>query len=217
MKNSKFLLFGTAVLFACNNPEQQTNSNTNRHITSNDTNIIRKSPEKMKEEDRSTFLTNAAIGGMMEVEASAKLLQHTEIDPAILKHAKMIRNDHIKANETLKRIAENYKFKLPTLLPQDKLAILKKMDELNDEAKGEFYLNLMLTEHNEAINLFNLAQNMDDKDISVFASKTLPVLRHHYQMTSDIKSKLLGSRSDVGDDVLKLSDKQKTNPAKNQH
>ena len=215
MKKINVLLASVAFLLSCGNAEKEQKAESATTITSNDTNIVKKSDQKMMEEDRTTFFTNAAIGGLMEVEASARLLETTKSNPQVVAHAEMIKKDHIKANEELKTIAHQENFTLPTVLPATKVQLLKQFDALNEEAKNEFYLNLMISEHNEAINLFGLAESMDDQAISTFAAKTLPVLRHHYKMTVDLKNSLLKNKKDQGDDVLKISNKKKENPAKN--
>jgi putative membrane protein len=215
MKKINILLANMVFLFACVNADKEQTTESATTITSNDTNIVKKSDQKMVEEDRRTFFTNAAIGGLMEVEASAKLLETTKSNPKVVAHAEMIKRDHQKANKELKQLAKDENFILPTVLPTAKLEQLKQFEALNDEAKNEFYLNLMIAEHNEAINLFGLAESMDDQNIANFATKTLPVLRHHYKMTVDLKNSLLKDKKDQGDDVLKISNKAKGNPAKN--
>jgi putative membrane protein len=215
MKKTNILLANIVFLFACVNADKEQATESATTITSNDTNIVRKSDKKMVEEDRNTFFTHAAIGGLMEVEASSKLLEASKSNPQVVAHAEMIKRDHQKANEELKSIAKAENFILPTVLPTAKLQQLKQFEALNDEAKNEFYLNLMIAEHNEAINLFGLAESMDDQNIAKFAGKKLPVLRHHYKMTVDLKNSLLKDKKDQGDDVLRISDKRKENPAKN--
>ncbi|MFI5452938.1 DUF4142 domain-containing protein [Pedobacter sp. UC225_61] len=211
-----FLLTIISFSFACRNAEQKQDEASAEPVTSNDTNIIKKSDKKMKQEDKTTFFTNAAIGGMMEVEASSRILAETKNNPAVLAHAKMIKDDHMKANEELKAIAKRENFVLPTTLPKAKLKILKDLESLNDEAKNEFYINLMVTEHNEAINLFTVASGMPIESISAFATKTLPILRHHYDMTVKIREDILKEKANQGDDPLKISNKRKNNAAKNQ-
>ncbi len=215
MKKIIYSLAITSLLFACTNQDKSQEAESAQTITSNDTNIVKKSPEKMNEEDRITFFDNAAIGGLMEVEASSQLMAATKSNPNVIAHAQMIKNDHLKANEELKSIAERENYKLPTSLPEKKLKLLKQFEELNDEAKNEFYINLMVTEHDEAINLFNLAKSMEDPVIANFATKTLPILKHHYEMTVKLKNSLLTAKKDQGDDVLKISDKTRNEPAKN--
>lgn len=205
----------TSLLIACGSADQKDNAE-GKPITSNDTNIFKKSDEKMISEDRTTFFTNAAIGGLMEVEASSMLIQSTGANPLVISHAKMIKKDHEKANNELQVIAQKENFKLPDVLPESKKKILKQFETLNNEAKSEFYINLMDTEHIEAIRLFNLAVSMQDSLISSFATKTLPTLRHHYEMTIDIKKSLLKAKDNQGDDLSKISNKRKTNDSKNQ-
>jgi len=216
MRQQFLLLCLISIMFSCTNTDKEKKADTTAVVTPNDTNIIKKSAEKMIEQDRATFLTHAAIGGLMEVETSAKLLAGPKTNPTVTAYAQMMVNDHTKANEELKLIAKQENFTLPTVLPKEKLELLKQFESLNQEAKNEFYINLMLNEHNKAIDVFSLAERGGDETIAAFASKTLPTLRHHYKKTVEIKNALLAAKSNQGDDVLKISNKTSANPAKNQ-
>ncbi|SFH02046.1 DUF4142 domain-containing protein [Pedobacter insulae] len=216
MKSKSIIFVITPLLFACSNPENEQKTESATVITSNDTNIIKKSEAEMKNEDKATFFNNAAIGGLMEVEMSSKLLETTKTNPEITEYAQMIEDDHSKANQELKLIAQKENFILPTTLPASKLKLLKQFEGLNDEAKNEFYINSMVHEHDEAINLFSLAKSMDNAAIASFASKTLPILKHHYKIADELKSAIQNAKKNQGDDVLKLSNKTENKPSKNQ-
>jgi len=215
MRSKWILLFFIGLQIACSNEQKEQKTESAKTVTSNDTNIVRKSDEKMKNEDRTTFFNNAAIGGLMEVEVSKKLLQTAPTNQRVTSYAQMIEKDHLKANEELKLMAQRESFVLPTVLPTAKLKLLKQFEGLNEEAKNEFYVKLMISEHDEAINLFGLAKSMDDAAIASFAAKTLPTLKNHYKMAVELKDSLQNVKKNQGDDVLKISNKTENNPSKN--
>lgn len=153
------------------------------------------------------FLKHAAIGGLTEVESSAKILQ-LGTTQELKAFAEMMLKDHRAANDQLNLLAQMKGYDLPAGLPDDKLALVQKIASFKDDGKNEFYARLMLTEHQQALNLFSSARNSKDADIKKFASETLPKLEHHYSVIKDINTKLLQPKIGQGDDPLKLSDQK---------
>lgn len=212
---STFLIATTAIIFSCT--PSQTEKEAKTTVTVNDTNIIRKSPEKMLVDEQTTFFTQAAIGGMTEIEASSNIIRTSRIPSTILEHAKMIKADHEKANQKIKQLAAERYLVFPAVMPEEKLNLLKAMESLEAEAKAEYYINLMIAEHTEAINIFNIAATMKDEPVATFAKQTLPILEHHYKLTKQIKEDIAKQKAGVGDDGSNISNKGKNDPAKNQN
>ncbi len=89
------------------------------------------------------------------------------------------------------------------------MELINKMDTYQNEGRNEYYLQLMLNEHNKAIDLFSLASRSTDQDIKTFASNLLPTLKHHYKEVSKLDSLFKQPRANQGDDPLKISDRKK--------
>jgi putative membrane protein len=194
----------STTFFACN-PKPDTSSQ-------NDTTEIAK-------EQIDTTLTNApnsnnfammaAIGGMMEVESSAKMIKYTE-NPDIQDLADIMVRDHIAANAELKAIAKKEKITIPQTLPADKLKQLSTLDSFQEEERNRFYADLMVKEHNEAVALFTTAsQNENNAALKAFAQKHLPILKAHQVHAINVKKMMDAIKNDKGDQPLKTSKDRK--------
>jgi putative membrane protein len=155
------------------------------------------------------FAEKAAIGGMMEVESSAKMIKFTE-NPDIQTLATMMVKDHGMANKELEGIANKQQLNLPQTLPSDKLEELKKLDELKEEELNRYYAALMVKEHREAVALFTSAsQTEPNGTLKAFALKHLPTLKAHLLHAETVNKMIESIRNDRGDQPLKTSKDRK--------
>jgi putative membrane protein len=142
------------------------------------------------QEDDSEFAVKAASGGMMEVELG-RMAQQKATNADVKAFAKMMVDDHTKANDELKALAASKNITLPTTLGADHQ---KKVDELSKLAGREFdkkYVSLMVDDHDDDIEAFKeAADDAKDPDIKAFAAKTLPTLQKHHDRIKTIKDKM---------------------------
>ncbi len=150
------------------------------------------------------FATKAAIGGMMEVETSARMIKSTE-NPDIQTLATMMVKDHGAANKELIIIARKLKVQLPTALPKEKTELIAKMEPLKEDEKNQFYADLMVKEHNEAVALFEQASTNETGDLKAFAIKHLPILKLHQSHAVSVQKMINSIKGDKGDRPLKIS------------
>jgi len=150
------------------------------------------------------FATKAAIGGMMEVETSARMIKSTE-NPDIQTLATMMVKDHGAANKELMSIAKKVKLQLPTALPKEKTEVIAKMEPLKEDEKNQFYADLMVKEHNEAVALFEQASANETGDLKAFAIKHLPILKLHRGHAISVQKMINSIKGDKGDRPLKIS------------
>lgn len=134
--------------------------------------------EHMSSQD---FVDKAAQGGVYEVEAG-KLAQEKGQSAAVKSFGQTLVTDHGKANTELKTLAGKMGLKVPDgmgAMHQAKMAKLKVHGDGFDKAFAE----QMVKDHEEDIEAFTTASTtLDDPMLRQFASKTLPVLKHHLQM-----------------------------------
>lgn len=131
-----------------------------------------------------SFIEKAAKSGTQEVAISAAALDHLS-NAEVKRFAQMMVADHEKANAELMTLAAN---KGVTLPPKDKLAtgITEKWSNKTKDVDSD-YVQQMVEDHEDAVNLFEKATKSDDAEISAFAAKTLPTLQHHLEMTRGLK------------------------------
>jgi putative membrane protein len=206
--SSYLILLTFSILIACSsNSDQKTKTDTTTNVKSDTVIVKTENAQKLDPADVS-FFENAAYGGMVEVESSNKILQ-ASTDNDIKTFAQMMVKDHGEANAKLKTMASGKGYILPSVLPQSKLDLIKKMDTYKEEGRDEYYMQLMKAEHQNAIDLFTAASRSKDTTISDFATSLLPKLKHHYQHTLKIDTALKAVKANQGDDPLKISNRKK--------
>lgn len=135
------------------------------------------------------FMNEAALAGIMEIELG-KLAGQKATNPKIQDYAKMMVKDHTKIAEKLKKLADDKKMILPTVLPQadqDHIAELQKMPVNEFE---RHYIGMMVKDHIKALDLFKSATTSGDTPLQNFAIGSLRKLEWHYKQAIAIENKL---------------------------
>lgn len=168
---------------ACTN--QQTNNDTTDSLDS-----LNEQPMVQTTDDGADFLTEAASGGMMEVELG-KLAQEKAQNAQVKDFGAMMVKDHSAANDELKQLAMTKNVSLPDApLPEQQ----DKINELKQKSATDFdkaYVDMMVSDHKEDIDAFqDAADNDKDADVKAFAAKTLPTLQKHLQAIQQIQDSM---------------------------
>ncbi|MER2997290.1 DUF4142 domain-containing protein [Pontibacter populi] len=141
-------------------------------------------------DDLSEFMTEAASGGMMEVELG-KMAQEKAQHADVKSFAQMMVTDHTKANDELKVLAGTKSIVLPDSMSKDHM---DHITELRDKTGADFdnaYMDLMVEDHEEDVKEFEEAVNeLQDPEAKAFASKTLTTLRKHHERAKQINDML---------------------------
>lgn len=131
------------------------------------------------------FFEKAAMSGKEEVAVSQAALPHLTNAQA-KEFASMMVTDHTGANEELKALAQKKGVVLPAKEPD-----VKKWAAGKDRNFDKEYIEKMVKDHEEAVELFTKAsKKSDDAEVQAFAAKTLPKLQHHYDQAKAIKKAL---------------------------
>jgi putative membrane protein len=139
------------------------------------------------------FMMDAARGGMAEVRL-AQIAQQKASSAEVKQYAQQLEQDHTKANEQLKTIAQERGVQLPTDLgPHQKTVDM--LNNLSGEAFDRAYMKAQVKDHKKDIGEFRKAsQNSMDSDLKTFASSTLPTLESHLSKAQTLTSQT-GTRS----------------------
>jgi len=136
-----------------------------------------------------TFMNDAALGGMAEVEFS-KLAKDRALNPRVQHFAEMMINDHGAANNDLKAIAREKNVTLPDNLGKHQ----EHLEDLSKKNGAEFdkaYMKMMVSDHKDVVEAFEkCAENGTDPDVKTFASQKLPTLRMHLDSAKAINQSL---------------------------
>jgi putative membrane protein len=190
-----FLLFGF-VISSCNSnyrdrDKDQTMKEDNKEIAE-DQNDERLEDTGIK--DDAEFAVDAADGGMLEVQL-ANVAMRNAASSEVKEFAQMILNDHSKANDELKSIAEKKNIVLPIAL-SDKSQ--EKLEDMSEKTGAEFdkaYCNYMVKEHKEDINEFEKqAEKGNDPELKSWAAEKLQTLERHLSVAESLDESIAENR-----------------------
>jgi putative membrane protein len=155
---------------------QNTNSNANKSGST-----------KMTSDQK--FATNAAIGGMAEVQLGQLAAQKGASDEVRQFGQRMV-DDHTKANQDLMQVASGKGWTLPTSLDAKTQAEVTRLSGLSGDKFDKEYVKMMLDDHKKDVGEFQKESTSGaDADIKSFATRTLPTLQDHLQMIQRIHDK----------------------------
>lgn len=161
-------------LTACNNGTNSTDAKKQADAENKEIKAI--------DNDDSKFMTEAASGGMMEVQAGQIAVQKG-ISQEVKDFGQEMITDHSKANEELKTLAAQKNVVLPSALSD---ADQKNIDKLNNADAKDFdktYMKMMVEDHKVDIDKFQgVVNHPEDADVKAWAQNTLPTLLHHLEM-----------------------------------
>ena len=132
-----------------------------------------------------TFVMKAARGGLAEVELG-KLAQDKATNDEVKQFGKKMVDDHGKANDELKSLAQSKNITLPTDLSVKDKALHDRLAKLSGAAFDRAYMQAMLKDHREDVNEFRTeSRSGSDPEVKQWAAKTLPTLESHLKLAQD--------------------------------
>jgi len=124
----------------------------------------------------------AARGGMAEVELGQLASQKAQSDQ-VKQFAQRMVQDHGKANDELKSLAQQKNITLPTELDGKHKATHDRLSKLSGAQFDRAYMQDMLQDHRKDVNDFRKeSQSGKDPDVKAWAAKTLPTLEEHLRL-----------------------------------
>ena len=144
--------------------------------------------DTLNQEDK-TFVKEAAVGGLAEVELS-KIAQKSE-NPDVKSFADRMVRDHTAANQELMGVAAGLGIELPKALDSEHERMREKLQTLHGKAFDEQYMRGMVEDHNKVVKLFQTQERSGhNAELKQFAQKTLPTLEEHQKMAVELSRKL---------------------------
>jgi putative membrane protein len=128
------------------------------------------------------WVMKIAKGGMAEVELG-KLAAEKGSSDAVKQFGQRMVDDHSKANDELKALAESKKITLSAeIAPEDK-TLRDRLMKLSGPAFDQAYMKAMLNDHLKDVSEFRTeSRSGKDPDVKAWAAKTLPTLEEHLKM-----------------------------------
>ena len=138
-----------------------------------------------KADSSQQFVKEAAIGGMAEVELGRLAADKASSDQ-VKKFGQRMVDDHGRANDELKTLAQNKNIDLPPSLDAKHKATMDRLSKLSGDAFDRAYMSEMVKDHRKDVNEFrNEAKSGKDPDVKAWAAKTLPTLEEHLKLAQD--------------------------------
>jgi putative membrane protein len=131
------------------------------------------------------FVEKAAQDGMTEVELGKVALAKSK-NAEVREFAQRMVTDHGKANSELTAIARQKGIEPPKKLDSEHQAMVQMLEGKEGAAFDSEYSRHMNMDHTKAISLFEAAAKSNDQDLAGFAKKTLPTLKEHKKMASQL-------------------------------
>ncbi len=131
------------------------------------------------------FMKKAAKAGMKEIAISQAVMDHLS-NPQLKEFARQMVTDHTNANNQLMALAQQKGVELPQ---KDEASLTEDWSEKTGDLDRK-YVKVMVSDHEEAVKLFEKAAQSSDADVAAFAQKTLPVVQHHLEMAKDLKASI---------------------------
>jgi putative membrane protein len=188
------ICLSAALVWSCNNSGDNTSTTGDSNTTSgtdsmnsanNNTNTAVNTTPLSK--DDSMFVMEAAIGGLMEVQAG-QLAQQNGQSQRVKDFGGMMVTDHSKANDELRSYASGHGINLPTDLPADKQKHIDAMKSMKGAAFDKHYISMMLDDHQKDVAKFKKeSTDANDAQLKTWATNTLPVLQKHLDSVQAIK------------------------------
>jgi putative membrane protein len=128
------------------------------------------------------FVLKAAQGGKAEVELG-KLAAMRAQSADVKQFAQRMIDDHGKAGEELKAIAQSKMIAVPDHLDAKAQALHDRLSTLSGDAFDRGYMQAMVTDHRQAAAAFRRESTIGkDSEIKAFAARTLPAIEEHLKM-----------------------------------
>jgi putative membrane protein len=162
------------------------NSNQNSNKSANRNDNTRAQGEQagmgnMSSQDQK-FMTDAALGGMREVELGRMAAQLGATD-AVKEFGRKMVEHHTKANTELMSLASSKGVTLPAALEEKHRSEMSKLQAQKGADFDRAFAKMMLKDHEKAVDLFEKESTKGgDADLKAFASSTLPTLQEHISM-----------------------------------
>lgn len=144
---------------------------------------------KMASGDRK-FVLEALKGGMAEVELG-KLAAEKASNDAVKQFGQRMVDDHGKAGDELKKLAQDKGIETPTALDGKHQRLRDRLAKLSGPEFDKAYVSEMVKDHRKDVKEFQReAAKAKDPDVKSFASKTLPTLQDHLKQIESLQTQV---------------------------
>jgi len=136
------------------------------------------------------FIAEAASLAMLQIQLSESAAEKA-VSPEVKELAQRMKEEHQQQLTELQNLAEQSMFVLPQELGTAHQEILESVNEQTGISYDLTYIKEVDSLHEQALNRYgDMAENGVSMDVKMYASKQLPLLRQHLEMTDTISDKI---------------------------
>jgi len=136
------------------------------------------------------FVLKAAQGGLAEVQLG-QLATEKAASPEVKQFGQRMVDDHTKANDQLKQIAQQEGVTVPDQLDAKDAATKARLEKLSGKEFDRAYMRDMVSDHTKDVTEFKHEANSGKNSaVKNFASQTVPTLEDHLKEAKDIAPKV---------------------------
>ncbi|TGE07885.1 DUF4142 domain-containing protein [Hymenobacter fodinae] len=136
------------------------------------------------------FLMTAASSNLLEIQLGQAATQRAS-NADVKQFAQMMVDHHTKATQQLKGVATPLGVTMPQTLMPIHQAMADKVLAKSGKEFDEAYMDAMETAHKMDVAMFEVKDKAaDTPTVKSFATQTLPMLRSHEKMASDLEKKV---------------------------
>ena len=187
------IIAGAMILSACNgNSDSSNNTDSTTSMNSTDTsmNSMNSSDTSKVGDDAKDFTTEAAQGGLMEVELGS-IAQRNGASKSVKDFGKMMVDDHTQLNQELQALAVKKNVPLPSGITNSQQDDTTKLSKEKGSEFDKDYISMMVKDHEDDIDAFKkAADKIDDQDYKDLINKAIPTLQKHLDAAKSIKDKM---------------------------
>jgi putative membrane protein len=152
-------------------------------------NVPQTAPRETLNQQDKHFVTEAAEGGMTEVELSK--IAEKSANPEVKRFAERMVQDHSAANAELTSIATNLAIEMPKTFDAEHQRVRDQLSSMRGKAFDQHYMRVMVDDHDKAVKLFKQqAGSGHNTELKQFAQKTLPTIEQHQKMAIALSHRL---------------------------
>jgi putative membrane protein len=136
------------------------------------------------------FLMTAASSNLLEIQLGQAAAQRAS-NAEVKRFAQMMVDHHTKATQQLKGVATPLGVTIPQTMMPIHQAMADKVLAKSGKDFDEAYMDAMETAHKMDVAMFEVKDKAaDTPTVKSFATQTLPMLRSHEKMASDLEKKV---------------------------
>lgn len=171
MKNLIYLAAGLLLLLSAGACKDKHGKNYNQQV--------------QNEQDGLNFIKGGIEGDLTEIKASGLAIVNSR-NQRVIRLAKTVIEDHTAFGDGLDKLKNDKKLTATDTISAQHQQMLADLSKKSGRVFDKAYLQMMVTDHEEAVKLFTAASQNTDTAISKFASRTLPTIKTHLDSANAI-------------------------------